>query len=58
MMRCCLARFVADRRTLANPSILLPQQVCKIHKYRDPRPRDEAKTMWAIAGYTKEQTND
>lgn len=23
----------------ANPSILLPQQRCKIHKYRDPRPR-------------------
>ena len=20
------------------PSILLPQQVCRIHKYRDPRP--------------------
>ena len=25
----------------ANPSILLPQQVCKIHGYRDPRPRTE-----------------
>ena len=23
----------------ANPSILLPQQRCKIHGYRDPRPR-------------------
>lgn len=23
----------------AQPSILLPQQRCKIHKYRDPRPR-------------------
>ncbi len=22
----------------ANPSILLPQQMCRIHKYRDPRP--------------------
>ena len=22
----------------AHPSILLPQQVCRIHKYRDPRP--------------------
>ena len=22
----------------ASPSILLPQQVCRIHKYRDPRP--------------------
>ena len=38
----------------ASPSILLPQQVCKIHKYRDPRPRDETKTMWGIAGYTQE----
>lgn len=24
----------------ARPSILLPQQVCRIHGYRDPRPRD------------------
>lgn len=23
----------------ASPSILLPQQVCRIHRYRDPRPR-------------------
>ena len=23
----------------ACPTILLPQQLCKIHKYRDPRPR-------------------
>lgn len=23
----------------ANPSILLPRQRCKIHGYRDPRPR-------------------
>ncbi len=23
----------------AYPTILLPQQRCKIHKYRDPRPR-------------------
>lgn len=23
----------------ANPTILLPQQRCKIHGYRDPRPR-------------------
>lgn len=22
----------------ANPSILLPRQVCRIHHYRDPRP--------------------
>ena len=22
----------------AHPSILLPQQMCRIHKYRDPRP--------------------
>lgn len=22
----------------ASPSILLPQQTCKIHKYKDPRP--------------------
>lgn len=25
----------------AHPSILLPQQRCKIHGYRDPRPRTE-----------------
>jgi len=25
----------------ANPSILLPQQRCKIHGYRDPRKRTE-----------------
>lgn len=25
----------------ASPSILLPQQRCKIHSYRDPRPRTE-----------------
>lgn len=24
----------------ANPSILLPGQICKIHKYRDPRKRE------------------
>ena len=28
-----------ERLPKASPSILLPQQVCKIHKYRDPRPR-------------------
>ena len=37
----------------ASPSILMPQQVCKIHKYRDPRPYDDTKTMWALAGYEK-----
>jgi hypothetical protein len=37
----------------AHPSILLPQQVCKIHKYRDPRPHDHAKTMWGVAGYER-----
>lgn len=26
-------------RPKANASILLPQQVCKVDKYRDPRPR-------------------
>lgn len=25
----------------AHPSILLPQQACRIHGYRDPRPREE-----------------
>jgi len=40
----------------ASPSILLPQQVCKIHKYRDPRARDESKTMWGIAGYERVQS--
>ena len=37
----------------ANPTILLPQQRCKIHGYRDSRPFDETKTMWHAAGYTK-----
>ena len=36
-----------------HPSILLPQQVCKIHKYRDPRPYDPSKTMWGVAGYER-----
>ena len=26
----------------ASPTILLPQQVCRIHKYRDPRARLDA----------------
>jgi hypothetical protein len=30
----------------ACPSILLPQQVCKIHKYRDPRPRGPEHSVW------------
>lgn len=25
----------------AHPTILLPQQMCRIHKYRDPRQREE-----------------
>jgi len=40
----------------ANPSILLPQQVCRIHKYRDPRPYDHEKTMWGEAGYKRVKT--
>ncbi len=28
-----------ERRPKAQPSILLPQQVCKVDNYRDPRPR-------------------
>lgn len=28
-----------DKLPKANPSILLPQQRCKIHGYKDPRPR-------------------
>ena len=39
----------------ACPTILLPQQRCKIHGYRDPRPFDHAKTMWGEAGYEKAQ---
>lgn len=39
----------------AHPSILLPQQVCKIHQYRDPRPYDESMTMWGVAGYERKQ---
>jgi hypothetical protein len=30
----------------ASPSILLPQQVCKIHRYRDPRKRGPEHTIW------------
>lgn len=37
----------------ASPSILLPNQMCKIHKYRDPRPHDENTTMWAEAGFER-----
>lgn len=29
----------------ANPTILLPGQVCKIHKYRDPRPRQQHEVL-------------
>jgi hypothetical protein len=29
----------AIKRPRASPSILLPQQICKVDKYRDPRPR-------------------
>ena len=32
----------------ANPSILLPQQVCRIHKYRDPRP-ELTEEQWSQA---------
>ena len=42
----------------ANPSVLLPQQRCKIHGYRDSRPYDEAKTMWGEAGYEKVARSD
>lgn len=35
----------------AYPSILLPGQVCKIHKYKDPRPR--LHTKWAITDGAK-----
>lgn len=37
----------------AHPTILLPQQRCKIHGYRDPRPFDHDKTMWGVAGYVR-----
>ena len=40
----------------ANPSILLPQQRCRIHGYRDPRPRT-AETSYLMP-VTKEPTND
>ena len=33
--RCAIAR------PKAHPSILLPQQRCKVDGYRDPRPREE-----------------
>ena len=32
----------------AHPSILLPQQVCRIHKYRDPRP-ELTEEQWSQA---------
>jgi hypothetical protein len=31
----------ATARPKAHPSILLPQQRCKVDGYRDPRPREE-----------------
>ena len=40
----------------ANPSILLPQQRCRIHGYRDPCPRT-AETSYLMP-VTKEPTND
>jgi len=30
----------------AHPSMLLPQQICKIHRYRDPRPRGPEHSVW------------
>lgn len=39
----------------ANPSILLPQQRCKIHKYLDPRPRTLDTDYFLRAGYTEEK---
>lgn len=30
----------------ACPTILLPQQRCRIHKYRDPRPRSPESSIW------------
>jgi hypothetical protein len=30
----------------AAPSILLPQQRCRIHGYRDPRPRGPEHSVW------------
>lgn len=30
----------------AHPSILVPQQVCRIHKYRDPRPESDMDSMY------------
>ena len=32
----------------AYPSILLPGQMCKIHKYRDARPRDKSNSYLEI----------
>jgi len=37
----------------ANPSILLPQQRCKIHNYRDPRKRTDETDYFIHAGYKK-----
>jgi hypothetical protein len=37
----------------AHPSILLPQQVCRIHGYRDPRPRGPEHSVWEDADGAK-----
>ena len=46
-------------RPRAQASILLPGQVCKVDKYRDPRPsltREQVDAIWAEFGYTRVDT--
>lgn len=39
----------------AHPSILLPQQRCKIHGYRDPRPRLTDEQQFPTGGQPHDQ---
>lgn len=43
-----------------SPTILLPQQRCKVDGYRDPRPRisqEQEDAIWAERGYTRSPPN-
>ncbi len=44
-----------EKRPKACPSILLPQQRCKVDGYRDPRPRTPEADYFARAGYHQEK---
>jgi hypothetical protein len=42
----------------ASPSILLPQQVCQIHGYRDPRPRTTETSYLHPVATTQEPSHE